>query len=291
MNINEMLKNGKILISDGALGTELIKKGLPPGYCPELWNVENPAAVQAVAVSYAQAGSNIVLTNTFGGTDIKLQKYGLEKRADELNKAGVEIVKQALKDTDVFVFGSIGPSGEFMEPLGEITEKQMSQSFARQIESMVKAGVDGLVFETFMDLNEALCGLKAAKKITNLPVVVSLTYNKSDKGFATMMGVTPEKAVKELSENGADLIGANCGLAAGVMVELTKIFRSHTKLPLWIKPNAGAPESIGGNTVYKETPETMAKSMQEVISAGANIVGGCCGTTPDHLKAISKIVR
>ncbi|OGS22376.1 MAG: hypothetical protein A2252_02200 [Elusimicrobia bacterium RIFOXYA2_FULL_39_19] len=291
MNVNEMLKNKKVLISDGALGTELIKKGLPPGYCPELWNVENPSAIQAVAVAYAQAGSNIVLTNTFGGTDIKLQKYALENRTEELNKSGVEIVKQALKNTGVLVFGSIGPSGEFMEPLGTITEEQMAQSFARQVKAMVQAGVDGLVFETFMDLSEALCGLKAAKKITNLPVVVSLTYNKSDKGFATMMGVTPERAVKELTENGADMIGANCGLKADVMIELTKIFRSHTNLPLWIKPNAGAPENEAGRTVYKETPETMAKSIQEVIKAGANVVGGCCGSTPEHIKAISKIAK
>lgn len=290
MNLLELFKQKKVLLSDGALGTELIKKGLPPGHCPELWNVENPSAVQAVAVSYANAGSNIVLTNTFGGSVIKLQKYGLEERADELNSAGIEIAKQALKGTSVLVFGSIGPSGEFMEPLGEISEQRMGEAFARQAASMIKAGADGLVFETFMSIEEAVCGLKAVKKLTKLPVVVSLTYAKSEKGFATLMGVTPEKAVAELASNGADMIGANCGMNAADMAELTRIFRSLTKLPLWIKPNAGRPENVDGQTVYKETPETMAEALGKAISAGASVVGGCCGSTPGHIKAISKIL-
>ncbi|OGS27986.1 MAG: hypothetical protein A2297_06145 [Elusimicrobia bacterium RIFOXYB2_FULL_48_7] len=288
MNINDLIRRKKVLISDGAMGTELMKKGLPPGYCPELWNEENPAAISAVSASYIAAGSDIILTNTFGASSIKLSKYGLENRSVELNKAGVEAAKQAAAGKDVMVFGSIGPTGEFLEPLGELTEAAMSEAFARQIDAMASAGADGLVFETMMSIEEAVCGLKAAKKISSLPVVVSLAYDRNDKGFATMMGVTPEKAVKELTANGADIIGANCGISADAMLELTKTLKGLTNLPLWIKPNAGAPQNVSGKTVYNETPGSMSSAMQKIVSAGASIVGGCCGTTPEHIKALRR---
>jgi 5-methyltetrahydrofolate--homocysteine methyltransferase len=167
----------------------------------------------------------------------------------------------------------------------------MSEVFAEQINALEQAGVDGYVFETMMSIEEAVCGLKTAKKMSSLPVVVSMTYDKSDKGFATIMGVTPEKAVRELTTNKADIIGANCGMSADLMIELTKILKNLTSLPLWIKPNAGMPKNISGQTVYQETPETMAAAIRKIISAGASVVGGCCGTTPEHINAMVKIVH
>jgi 5-methyltetrahydrofolate--homocysteine methyltransferase len=290
MNLTELLTKKKILVSDGATGTELAKRGLSAGDCPELWNVDHPDKVAAVCASYVQAGSDIILTNTFGGSRIKLQKFNLENRVAELNTAGVKAAKTAAAGTQTLVFASVGPSGDFMEPLGTITEQEMTEIFSQQITSLITAGADGIVIETMMSLEEAVCALRASKQVNpKIPVIVSLTYSHSDIGFVTLMGTTPKIAVELLTKNNVDVIGANCGLGTKTMISLTKELRSLTNKPLWIKPNAGLPELVDGKTVYRETPAQVVESISEIIDCGAQIVGGCCGFTPEHIKLVSEL--
>jgi len=279
------LEKKKILIADGGWGTELQKRGLAPGEPPEAWNLSRPEEVAAVARSYVEAGADIILTNTFGGSPLKLAKVHLEDKLLEINRQGARISKQAAGD-QALVFASIGPSGEFMAPLGTVSEADMVQGFAEQAMALAAGRADGIVVETMMDLAEAKAALRAAKESTSLPVAVTLTFNKGPKGYATMMGVRPEQAAAELERAGANILGANCGAGIDVMIELMGLMRSATTLPLWCKPNAGLPELVHGKTVYHETPEMMASKLKDLVRAGAKIVGGCCGTTPSHIRAL-----
>ena len=279
------LEKKKILIADGGWGTELQKRGLAPGDPPEAWNLSHQEEVGAVARSYVEAGADIILTNTFGGSPLKLAKVHLEDKLLEINRQGARISKQAAGD-QALVFASIGPSGEFMAPLGTVSEVDMVQGFAEQAMALAAGGADGIVVETMMDLAEAKAALRAAKESTSLPVAVTLTFNKGPKGYATMMGVRPEQAAAELERAGANILGANCGEGIDIMIELMGLMRSATTLPLWCKPNAGLPELVHGKTVYRETPEMMASKLKDLVRAGAKIVGGCCGTTPSHIRAL-----
>jgi 5-methyltetrahydrofolate--homocysteine methyltransferase len=278
------LEKKRVLIADGGWGTELQKRGLPPGEPPEVWNIGRPEEVGAVALSYVEAGADIILSNTFGGSSLKLAKVHLEDKLIEINRQGATISKKAAGDR-ALVFASIGPSGEFMAPVGAVSEEDMMKGFAEQAKALAEGGADGIVVETMMDLAEAKTALLAARQSTSLPVAVTMTFNKGPKGFATMMGIRPEQAVAELEKAGADIVGANCGAGIDQMIDLMKLMRSATALPLWCKPNAGLPELIDGKTVYRETPEMMASKLRALVQAGANIVGGCCGTTPTHIRA------
>lgn len=290
MSFLTLLAERKTLVSDGAQGTELAKKGLLPGDCPELLNAEKPEVIRGIARSYFEAGSDVILTNTFGGNPHKLARYGLENRVEELNEKGVRLAVEACGGKAV-VFGSIGSTGEFLEPLGTLTEGELISAYGRQIRGMVAGGVQGFVLETMTDLGEIIGALKAAKENSDLPVVCSMTFDKGARGYATMMGVIPERAVEALTEARADAVGANCGAGILDIIEICRIMRSHSSLPLWMKPNAGLPELIGGNTVYHESPEDMASHIPALLQAGANIVGGCCGTTPDHIRKIREAVN
>ncbi|OGP96075.1 MAG: hypothetical protein A2157_18975 [Deltaproteobacteria bacterium RBG_16_47_11] len=274
----------KVLIADGGWGTELIKNGLKPGEIPEAWNIERSEGVRAVAVSYVKGGADIILTNTFGANPLKLARAALEHRTAEINYLGAKISREAAGDC-ALVFGSIGPTGELMEPLGTVTETQMVKCFAEQTKALGAGGVDGIVIETMTDLTEAKAALRAARESTSLPVVVCMTFDKKQRGYATLMGVRPDQAALELERAGADIVGANCGAGIDHMIEVTRQMRSATVLPIWCKPNAGLPEFVDGNTVYRETPEKMASQLRTIVDAGANIVGGCCGTTPAHIHA------
>ncbi len=278
-----LLEGKKILIADGGWGTEFVRKGLAPGEYPEGWNLNRRDDVRAVASSYVQAGADIVLTNTFGGTRMKLAKAGLDSKTGEINRRGAEISKQAASDRSL-IFGSIGPTGELMKPLGMASEEEMLRDFAEQARALAAGGVDGIVIETMTDLAEAKAALRAVKENTRLPVAVTMTFDKGKKGYATIMGVRPEQAVRELEKNGADIVGANCGAGIENMIALIKAMRETTKLPLWCKPNAGLPELVGGRTLYRETPEMMASQFKTLVDAGASIVGGCCGTTSAHIR-------
>jgi len=286
MNWNELLREKAVLISDGAWGTQLTKLGLQAGAAPELWNADNQRAVESIPRSYVEAGSDIVLTNTFGGSRWKLEKNGLGERTEELNRLGVEIARRA-SDGKALVFASVGPTGEFMAPLGLKTRKDFVRCFSEQIRALADAGADGIVIETMSDLGEARAALEAARDVSGLPVVVSMTFDTGVRGFATMMGVRPAQAAEELDKAGADIIGSNCGSGIESLVEIARIMRPVTNKPLWIKPNAGKPELVEGKTTFRETPEEMASEVPALIEAGANIIGGCCGTTPEHITRIA----
>ena len=290
MTLYDLLEKKKILLADGAWGTEFAKKGLTAGGdCPELFNVEHPDIVHEIAALYIDAGSDIILTNTFGGSPYKLAKYGLDKRLEDLNEAGVRISKEAAGDR-ALVLGSIGPTGEFLAPLGLITEEDMTTGFARQVRAFVAGGADGVLIETMTDLGEMKCALRAAQENSDLPVICSMTFDKGIKGYATMMGVKPGEAVRALEEAGADIVGSNCGWGIEIIIEVAHIMRAATPLPLWFKPNAGIPELVDGTTVYSDTPEKMASLLPALIKAGATIVGGCCGTTPEHIRKMREII-
>lgn len=279
----ERLAAKKVLIADGAWGTELTKRGLAAGEAPEAWNLDRPEEVHAIARSYVDAGADIILTNTFGGSPFKLEKLGLRDNAAEINHRGVELSKEAAAGRTL-VFASIGPSGEFMEPLGTVTEAEMVACFAEQIRAIAAAAPDGIVIETMSDLAEAKAALRAVRENSDLPAVVSMTFEKGARAVATMMGVTPQQAVGELEAAGVDVVGANCGGGIESIIEVARLMRPVTKLPLWFKPNAGIPELVDGKTVFREIPEEMAAHLPHLVATGASVIGGCCGTTPEHIR-------
>ncbi len=210
-------------------------------------------------------------------------------RLEELNEAGVRISRKAAGDR-ALVFASLGPSGEFLEPLGAATAAEMTAGFARQIRAMLRGDADGIAIESMTDINEAVCAVNAAKQVSDLPVVCTMTFDKGLRGFATIMGVRPDDAVRALGEAGADLTGSNCGWGIDDIIEVARIMRPATKLPLWFKPNAGVPELVDGLTVYRQTPEYMASRAVELLDIGTSVIGGCCGSTPEHIRKIREVV-
>jgi 5-methyltetrahydrofolate--homocysteine methyltransferase len=284
-SLSELLARKGVALSDGAWGTLLAARGLPPGTAPELWNLERPDEVRAVAAAYVAAGSDIVLTCTFGGTRFKLGKLGLAGKVEELNRRGAELSREAAAGK-ALVYASVGPTGEFLQPLGDISETDMTAAFAEQIRALAAGGADGICIETFTDLGEARCALRAVRETGELPAVISLTFDRGAGGYATMMGVRPEQAAAELTAAGADAVGANCGAGIEQMVEIVKLLAPATGLPVWAKANAGLPELVDGRTVFRQSPADFAARAGELRAAGARIVGGCCGTTPEHIKAL-----
>ncbi|MCX6142221.1 MAG: homocysteine S-methyltransferase family protein [Ignavibacteriales bacterium] len=274
------------VITDGAWGSQIQTLGLRPGECPDNWNLENPGAVGQVALSYVAAGSRIILTNTFGANRMMLERHGLSDKAAAINRAGAMISRKAAQDA-AFVFGSIGPTGKMVFS-GEVSEGELGEVFAEQAAALAEGGVHGFVIETMSELAEARMALKAAQRI-GLPVVVSMTYD-SGKGFErTMMGITPEEASEEFKVAGADVIGANCGMGTEYIVSICSRIRSTTNLPIWIKPNAGLPEVTNGRVTYNSTPESFAGYALKIQAAGANFIGGCCGTNPEYIRALKRV--
>jgi len=279
------------LVSDGAMGTMLQGKGLTDGGAPELWNVENPTAIEEVLEEYAAAGANLITTNTFGGTRGRLQMHGLEDRLFELNKAGAEIARKvADRHPGCFVMGDVGPSGELMEPMGTMTIDEAQALFADQIKALVAGGVDAILIETMSDLQEVEAAVKAAKEVApELPVIVTFSF---DTNMRTMMGVKPEVAVKTLAAEGVRIIGANCGRGVDEMRIIAKELTGARTEGVFIitQSNAGLPKLVGGDFVYDGTPEEMAKYAQEMKELGVNVIGSCCGSTPAHTKAMAAVI-
>jgi len=290
MNWKTLLKEQGVLVSDGAWGTQLAERGLPAGTVPETWNADRPDAVEAVARAYVEAGSSVILTNTFGGSRLKLAKVGLADRAADLNRRGVEISRRAAGDR-ALVLASIGPTGELLAPLGTLGRDEFIDVFAEQIAACIEGGAHGVCIETMAALEEAEAALLAARQVAAMPVVVSMTFSQGPKGFATMMGVRPEQAAAALTDAGADIVGSNCGNGIAGMIEVARGFRAATDLPLWLKPNAGMPRLVGDKTVFPESPDEMAGKVAALVEAGANFVGGCCGTTPAHIRAMAAAAR
>ena len=277
----ERLGRNKLLVLDGAWGTLLSERGLGAGEPPEAWNLARGSDVRAVAAAYAEAGADIVLTNTFGGSRFKLEKSGLDGRLAEINREGARHSLEGVAGRSL-VFGSVGPTGEFMAPVGSVGEAEMTHAFAEQIKVLAGAGVHGIVIETMTGLDEAKAALRAAKASCDLPVAVTMTFDRGHAWYATMMGVQPAQAADELTAGGADIVGANCGAGIDDMIQIIQLMRSATHVPLWAKPNAGMPRLVEGRTVYAETPEDMVGKMPALAEAGAHHIGGCCGTSPRH---------
>ena len=289
--ISELVRKGRILISDGAWGTFLQAKGLMPGVCPEIWNITRPDDVLDIARSYIEAGADMIETNSFGGNRFKLANYGLENRAEELNKAAAAISRKAA-GRNHFVLGSIGPTGKILM-MGDVAAEEVYDAFREQATALEAGGADAIVIETMTDLEEALLAIKAAKEHTKCEVICTMTFDKTvDNQYRTMMGVSPTVMVSSLISAGADIIGANCGNGTKDMVGIVEEIRlCNGEIPVLIHANAGMPEYRDGKTVFPENPEEMARYTSMLKEAGANIIGGCCGTTPQHIAKISAILR
>ncbi len=279
-----------MLVGDGAWGTQLMERGLPAGQPPEWFALEKPETIEEVARLYVEAGADLVTTDTFGGTSFRLELHGLDGERDRINRQAVEAVKRAVAGR-ALVSASVGPSGHLLEPFGDTSPDAVEAAFADQIATLASAGADVLCIETMGDLTEATRAVKAAKEVApGVPVMATMTFEPTPRGYFTVMGVSVEKAVAGLEAAGADVVGSNCGTGIGDMVSIAGVMTRATRLPILIQPNAGLPESRDGQVFYNETPETMAARVPELLDLGVAIVGGCCGTTPEHIRAIRKVV-
>ena len=285
-----------ILVFDGAMGTMLFQAGLPSGACPELWNAERPEILQGIHRAYIEAGSDLVETNTFGGTRLKLKAYGLEARCRELNEKAARLAR-SVSPPGGYVAGSIGPTGHLpdtFEPLGDTPAQVFYENFREQALALAGGGVDCFAIETMMIPDEAVLAIKAAKEATGLPVMCSMTFQYSEaKGIdRTMWGTSPAQAAAKLAEAGADIVACNCGDGGpGRVPAILAEMRTATSALLAAYPNAGIPKVVGDKTVYDLTPEAMASAYPAILAAGARIVGACCGSTPAHIRKIAEVVK
>jgi 5-methyltetrahydrofolate--homocysteine methyltransferase len=288
--LGQRLASGEILVADGATGTLLLERGLDPGACPESVTLTHPELLEEIAGLYLEAGADIIGTNTFGGSPLKLENYGLADRAHEVNARAVTAVRNAVGDR-AYVAGSIGPCGKLLTPYGDAKPEEVYGSFRTQAESLIATGVDCIFVETMIDLTEAKLAVRAAKDVSApTPVTASMTFDATPHGFFTIMGVSVEAAAAGLTEVGADAIGSNCGIGIESMVEIARAFRDVSQLPLTIQPNAGLPHMAYGKAVYDETPTFMAEEAKELLSIGVSVIGGCCGTTPEHIAALRAMI-
>jgi 5-methyltetrahydrofolate--homocysteine methyltransferase len=276
------------IVTDGAWGTELQARGLALGEFPDVWNLVHPERVAEVAEAYVEAGSRIILTNTFGANRVRLAGHNLAERVVEINRQGVEISRRAAQGR-ALVFASIGPTGKLLIT-GETTETELQGAFEEQATALAEAGANALVVETMADLTEAMIAVAASRK-TGLPVVACMVFDSGKERDRTAMGTTVEQAAQALISVGADVIGANCGQGITGFVNICKRLRAAAQRPIWIKANAGLPELVNGRPVYRTTPETFAQSIPDLIQAGANFVGGCCGTNPFFIHAVEQKLR
>ncbi len=281
----------RVVLLDGGMGTELIKYGLPKGTGPEAWNVEKPEVVKKIHKSYFDAGSDVVLTNSFGGNKIKLASHGLEARCYELNLKAASIANEA-KPEGRFVAGSMGPTGKFLKPIGEFTEEEFESAYAEQARGLTDGKADFLLIETQYDLGEALCALRGARKSSTLPIFVTMTFNRNPRGFFTIMGNSVSQCLKELEAEKVPATGANCTIDSSEMADLVKIMRQTTSLPLIVQPNAGKPVlSSSGEVIYSQGLEDYVRFIPEIIKNGANLIGGCCGTNPDYIRRMAEMIN
>jgi 5-methyltetrahydrofolate--homocysteine methyltransferase len=288
-NFLDLLKTGKTLVADGATGTNLQKRGLERGAAAERWVLERPQEIVRLHRDFIAAGADIILTCTFGGTSIRLEHSGLAEQVGAINRQAVALAREAADGTQALVAGSIGPTGQLLKPFGPLEEADAISAFAGQARLLAEAGVDLLVIETQFDLGEARAALQAVRAATRLPVVVSFSY---DRGTRTMMGVRPAQMAGELAGL-VDVLGINCGRSLEDNFKaLQELSAAAGSTPLWFKPNAGLPQvDEAGNPTYSVTPPQMGALAPAWVEAGARLVGGCCGTSPEHLQAIAKAVK
>ncbi|KPJ49975.1 hypothetical protein AMJ40_04295 [candidate division TA06 bacterium DG_26] len=289
-NLLERLQKGDILVGDGAMGTILIERGLRPGEAPESLNLTRPEVAEEVSRLYLEAGAQIVQTNTFGGSPLKLSFYSLEDRTEEINRNAVLAARSAVDDR-AYISASCGPSGRLLKPYGDTEPDDLYRSFRRQMRVLIDAGVDMVCVETMTDLTEATLAVKAAKDVSSsIPVAATMTFEATPRGFYTVMGVSVAEAAEGLECAGADIIGSNCGNGIENMIRIARELKEQTESLLMIQSNAGIPQFLGNRPVYPETPEFMAERAKELVSIGVSIIGGCCGTTPAHIREIRQAV-
>lgn len=292
--MNAVLNNwlaGGPLITDGGWGTQLQNRGLPVDELPDLWNLSHPERVGEVALAYVNAGSDVILTNTFGASRFSLERHEAGDRVREVNMQGAQISRRAAdtaKDRPVRVFASMGPSGLLLMT-GEVTEDELYEAFAVQASALKEGGADAIVVETMSDPVEATLAIRAAKE-TGLPVVGSMTFDSGRNKDRTMMGTTPEQAVAAMELAGADAVGSNCGQGIDGFIAICRRYRAVTRLPIWMKGNAGLPEMVGDKTVYRITPAQFAAKAKLLLNEGASFIGGCCGTSPEFITELRALL-
>ncbi len=284
------LKEHERLVADGAMGTMLFRRGLKAGECPESINLERPEILEEIARLYYEAGADIIQTNTFGASPLKLSQYSLENKTELINASAVQAVRKAIGDR-AYISASCGPCGRLLKPYGDVDPEEVLEGFERQVKALAAERVDMICIETMTDLAEATLAIKASKTVSpSTPVCSTMTFDPTPRGFFTIMGVNIEQAAKALADAGADIIGSNCGNGIDNMIKIAIEFKKHTDLPLMIQSNAGLPVLKGDEPVYPETPKYMADGCRRLLECGVGIVGGCCGTTPEHIAAIRKMV-
>ena len=277
---------GETLCGDGAWGTQLMARGLKPGDAFEALNLERPEVLAEIAAAYVEAGADLITTNTFGGSPLNLAGHGLAEKTEALNRAAVDAIESVAAGR-AFVSGSVGPTGRILTPYGDTEPEVVAEGFSRQIGALIEAGADLICIETMMDLGEARLAVEAARRCSSsIPVVATMTFNATPRGFFTTMGTTVEQACRALVEAGANLVGSNCGNGIAAMVELAREFAAHATVPVAIQSNAGMPEDRGGELYYPEGPDDTAARVGELMDLGVAVIGGCCGTGPDHIRAV-----
>jgi 5-methyltetrahydrofolate--homocysteine methyltransferase len=284
----DRLAAGEVLVADGAIGSLLIAHGLRPGQCPDQMSLEAPEILATIARDYLDAGGQLLTTNTFGASPLKLADYGLEERTADFNRAAVATLREVAGD-DAYVSASCGPSGKILKPYGDTEEDEVYDSFAQQMEAL--AGADVICIETMSDLREAVLAVRAAKDtLPGTPVMATMTFDPTPRGFFTIMGNNVADVCAGLKDAGADVVGSNCGNGIDRMIEIAGAFGDATRLPILIQSNAGQPAIVAGVVTYSETPEIFADRVPALLDAGARIIGGCCGTTPAHIRAMRAAV-
>jgi 5-methyltetrahydrofolate--homocysteine methyltransferase len=293
-NLVDVLRGGRLLVSDGAWGTFLKVKGLRAGECPDLWSLDHPREVKAIAQAYLAAGADVVETNSFGANALQLEQFGLADRAGAINEAAARLSAEAAAEAggDKWVIASVGPTGKLLM-MGDVTVEAMSAAFREQATALARGGADAICIETMSDIQEALLALRAVKEHTACTAIVTFTFSKTRQGnYRTMMGVSPEAAASAMLGGGADIIGANCGNGSAGMVEIVQAMRAAAAgTPILVHANAGLPQQVNGVDLFPETPAEMAAQVPRLVEAGASIIGGCCGTTPAHIAAIREALR
>ena len=279
---------GEVLLADGAWGTEFFKRGLMQGSPPDEWNLTHPEIVREITRDYLDAGASIILTNTFGANRCRLEAHGLSGKVREINIRAAELAREVVGQR-VLVAGDIGPSGRIMA-MGEVTSGDLAEAFTEQARALRDGGVDWIVVESMADADEMEIAVRAASDAAGVPVVASMTYNRTPRGYRTMMGNSPETCVRKAESAGASLIGANCGTGIEDYVPLAPVLRELTSQPLWMKANAGVPQLVGGRVTYPLTPEQYASFVPALIESGVDVIGGCCGTDPRFIREVGKSI-